>query len=445
MGNVAIDFRTRPELIRSVIDTQRKWVEEQLGAPLEQCVTIEIEDDLIEVGIAAVLGCGDLLGTAEISAQRLRALVERASIPPSMMPRIQLRKAYPEHTHRSLREADEAQEKARRTRQMVLSWQDCPICLRLKNTEHPVIAWTISFHPGPDSCSEDRTQVLIVRRECVEQVSRLVADLARPDRVPRLRTLHGESKVVPHCDWDQMILDPQVTSLLKDDFDFFFQSADWFRRMKLPHRRGYIFHGKPGNGKSTAVRCMLSSRGLTAFTLRLFDSHTEDQHIEELFEMAVKRAPSVILLEDLDRAFPRTGEARTRVSMQQLLNSLDGITTGEGIIVVATANEPALLDPALLRRPGRFDRVIHFPNPSQELREQFYSRYEIKLAPDQISRIAQDAQGFSFAQLRESVVLAAQRALERKEEISEGDLLVGVEALRNAYSEGSRNSRASGF
>jgi ATP-dependent 26S proteasome regulatory subunit len=49
------------------------------------------------------------------------------------------------------------------------------------------------------------------------------------------------------------------------------------------------------------------------------------------------------------------------VSFQTLLNCLDGVGTQEAVIVVATANDPTCLDPAILKRPGRFDRVVQFP------------------------------------------------------------------------------------
>jgi chaperone BCS1 len=52
--------------------------------------------------------------------------------------------------------------------------------------------------------------------------------------------------------------------MLKDDFESFFKREAWFRSNKLPFRRGYLLHGPPGNGKSTAVRAMMTSRGLTA-------------------------------------------------------------------------------------------------------------------------------------------------------------------------------------
>ena len=51
------------------------------------------------------------------------------------------------------------------------------------------------------------------------------------------------------------------------------------------------------------------------------------------------------------------------------INCLDGVATGEEIVVIATANEPTALGPAILRRPGRFDRIVNFSNPSGALRE----------------------------------------------------------------------------
>ena len=92
---------------------------------------------------------------------------------------------------------------------------------------------------------------------------------------------------------------------------------------------------------------MMTSRGLTAFTIRLFDDKADDEAFELLFERAALEAPAIVLLEDIDRSFPRTGPSKTKISLQQLLNSLDGIATGEGIITLATANEPTALETPL--------------------------------------------------------------------------------------------------
>ena len=98
---------------------------------------------------------------------------------------------------------------------------------------------------------------------------------------------------------------------------------------------------------------MMTSRGLSAFSIRLFEPQTTDVDLEDLFEEALSQRPAMIIFEDLDRAFPRNGESQRRVSMQALLNALEGVATGEG---VATANEPAALDPA--NHPFRDPLVI---------------------------------------------------------------------------------------
>jgi ATP-dependent 26S proteasome regulatory subunit len=151
------------------------------------------------------------------------------------------------------------------------------------------------------------------------------------------------------------------------------------------------------------------------------------------------------VLEDLDRAFPKTGETRSTISIQDLLNCLDGVATGEGIIVVATANEPAILDPAILRRPGRFDRVVHFPNPSSDLRQEYFRRMNPTFSSASLKELAVKSGGFSFAQLREAYIMAGQHAFETKDEISQGDVLAGITSLRQSTLAGSKRNSSAGF
>ena len=236
-----------------------------------------------------------------------------------------------------------------------------------------------------------------------------------------------------------------MISLLKNDFYEFWQREQWLRDRNLPFRRGYLLHGGPGNGKSTAIRAMMTSRSLSAYTIRLFEPHTSDSDLDDLFDEALSQRPAMVILEDLDRAFPRDGEPRTQVSLQALLNALDGVATGEGLVVVATANTPAALDVAILRRPGRFDRAVHFPNPNRALREQFYEKMKLNLEKNSFQEAVANSGGFSFAQLRETVVLAAQFAGERGSELIGSDLLRGVQVLRQTMIHSSSFNNRAGF
>ena len=73
-------------------------------------------------------------------------------------------------------------------------------------------------------------------------------------------------------------------------------------------------------------------------------------------------------------------------------------------------DEPSLLDPAILRRPERFDRVIHFGNSSFDLRREYLIGAHAALAEQDLDAIVSATDGSSYALLRECFVLAAQTA-----------------------------------
>jgi ATP-dependent 26S proteasome regulatory subunit len=153
--------------------------------------------------------------------------------------------------------------------------------------------------------------------------------------------------------------------------------------------------------------------------------------------------PALVIPEDLDRAFPTAGK-RTQertVSFQTLLNCLDGIGTQDGVIVVATANDPTCLDPAILKRPGRFDRVVQFRNPDADLRREYYRRLSPILAGKRFEIAIENTEGFSFAQRRETYIPGAQSAFEHGREVSVADVIEAVE-LQTAGAEELQSSRA---
>ena len=439
--SIVNEFAVRPDLLRRAVAQHKTWIEQQLGVSLCDVVILETDLDLTQIGIELILAIPPVQRPISSTATRLRPSVLSAATPPEFLPLCEIIKVtQPMNLFALLR--------AKSTiRKSTISWADCPIALRIRRQEFEfaIVAINVSYHSGPGSDLESTSRLIVAQRENASEVMRLLEELDRRDNKPRLHIVGSSNNRIVGCQWDDLVLDHKIRSLLKDDFESFFEREAWFRENKLPFRRGYLLHGPPGNGKSTAVRAMMTSRGLTAYTTRLFDSQVDDSDLDRLFELAVKNRPSMVLLEDLDRAFPKTGVTKSRVSLQQLLNNLDGVGTGEGVIVVATANEPTILDPAILRRPGRFDRVVHFPNPSRELRHQYLQQLNPGLPARQLKLSVEESEGLSFAQLREVHIIAGQRAFERKGEIGEGDLLLAIHALRQSNLTASRSGNAAGF
>jgi len=431
------DFVARPAILRRAISLYQAWIEEQLGVPVSECVIVESPHNVCQLGVEKILALNH--HGAPKAVRRLRSFVAGADIPPGIAPMMAYGKASPDQ---SLSASLGGNSQPRSSR---LEWQDCPIALRLHTVASLVIALNVHYQPGPSAQSDLMSSLLITKRCGMEQLIRLLETVDARESTPKLHTYRGPTRRVAPCSWDDLVLDPATCLLLKRDFENFWDREEWFRQHHLPFRRGYVFHGPPGNGKSSAVRAMMCSRQLGAFTFRLFDRNISDYDLDELFDEALTERPAMILLEDLDRAFPRAGESRTQISLQHLLNCLDGVATGEGIVVIATANEPTALDPAILRRPGRFDRVIHFANPTAALRGQYFRWLHPAFSEDELQQPVEESKGFSFAQLRESFVLAAQFSSAPDIPMTGEHLLHGIRTLRHTFVQGARRSNSAGF
>jgi ATP-dependent 26S proteasome regulatory subunit len=89
--------------------------------------------------------------------------------------------------------------------------------------------------------------------------------------------------------------------------------------------------------------------------------------------------------------------------------------------------------------------VVHFPNPTLESRQEYFRRMNPTFSSANLEEAASKSPGFSFAQLREAYIMAGQLAFERKDEISQEDLLSGIISLRESVLTGSKRNSAAGF
>jgi len=433
----AVGFPTKSDQFRAAVSVHAPWMQEQLGVPIAECTFIESGLDIAGAATRQVVGLSSSSRSA--LARKVCRSVVAAAVPPNSSLLLEIENLA------ALRDIYQMFGRRSRVRGASIQTSGFPLALKMEQLKTVIVAMNISYFDGPQSQTAAIAHVVVCGRESASGVIGMIEEMSRQGDQPMLHTIGGRSQTIQRCAWDDLVLDPAAVSLLRDDFESFFQREEWFRRHHLPFRRGYLLRGPPGNGKSTAIRAMVSSRGLHAYSLRLFDPRIDDSDLADLFEQAANNCPALIIFEDLDRAFPRTGSSKSQISLQSLLNCLDGVATSEGIIVVATANEPTILDPAILRRPGRFDRVISFPNPNRELRAKFL---EIKTGAASLSEsetVLSETEGFSFAQLQEAFVLAGQRAFSRKTDIDENDLVYGIRMLKASNKLSSLRDTSAGF
>jgi ATP-dependent 26S proteasome regulatory subunit len=273
--------------------------------------------------------------------------------------------------------------------------------------QHPVIFINVP-HQLYNGCSGWR-EVTLARRDSVAGLLALIEECQASYHVPSMHFFGGlgSTSVVP-ASWNDVVMDETATKLLRHDFESFFQRRSWFRANRLPFRRGYLLHGPPGNGKTSVIRAMLSHPGISGFAANLVTLEMDDNVLQAFFKNAAENTPALVVLEDIDRLFfGHNNDEKPNVSLQQLLNCLDGVGTQDGMIVVATANHPEVLDTAILRRPGRFDRVIELGNPTKELRSTYLQKMCPALVGGGLDICAIASEGLSFAQLRESYICSS--------------------------------------
>ena len=426
--------------MEAFIAPYREWFESVVGCPWAETLTLEIEGNFGQLAAEDLLQGVTLDRQCLALAEALRPAVARWTIPP-VSPRIGLAPG-----------RDREAPMAARALAWDPHWQNTPVALWFHDLRHAVVTVQIPYVSFVRGLTHEWRGWLIVNRAEVAQALALL----RPMLHALQKAVHvsgGEDVPLSQeaYDWNRVVLDPDQMRLVCRDFESFLQREAWFKRHRLPFRRGYLLYGPPGNGKTSVIRVVAAHPMISVYTLDFSNEDIGNEALTLLFQEASRCAPGLVVFEDLDRLYGKTevGDNRTKITLQHLLNCLDGLVEYEGVIVVATANDPMALDPAILRRPGRFDRVVPFRPPVASLRREYLRRLSDGSFDEQtLTKAINETDGFSFAQLREGYILAGQFAFGREGgEVRPEDLLEGIRMVRvEAQTVGSRlDGRGVGF
>lgn len=221
------------------------------------------------------------------------------------------------------------------------------------------------------------------------------------------KSVHGSS-------WDDVILDPEMKKNIIEDVQGFFDNQGLYSQFAVPWKRGIILHGVPGNGKTVSIKALMSSLyaradNIPSLYVKSFDTkcQTEQYSIRQIFIQARRSAPCLLVFEDLDSLVG--DDIRS-----YFLNEVDGLESNDGILMIGSTNHLDRLDPAIAKRPSRFDRKYHFKLPGESERALYAEYWRKKLLqnntvefPEELCGIiAQLTEGFSFAYLKELFVMA---------------------------------------
>jgi hypothetical protein len=181
----------------------------------------------------------------------------------------------------------------------------------------------------------------------------------------------GMLQRLPATTFAELMLDRELQFLL-DEFVIELEYRDALAERNLTPRSRVLFHGPPGNGKSSAAAAIAHQLNLPAYGINFGELVSRyvgatSENLTKLFGSL--RTDTVVVFDEIDAIGSYRGSAEQAAGKEMnsivntLLTLLDRNKRG---IIIATTNRPDILDPALLRR---FDEQVLFPEPNDDQKQ----------------------------------------------------------------------------
>ncbi|MFO0829442.1 MAG: AAA family ATPase [Phycisphaerales bacterium] len=249
-----------------------------------------------------------------------------------------------------------------------------------------------------------------------------------------------KSGLLEYCDPDNGVEDVGGLERLKDwlgkrSLAF----SDKAQAFGLPAPKGVLLVGVQGCGKSLCAKAVSREwrMPLLRFDVgRMFSSlvGSSEENIRRALSVAESIAPVVLWVDEIDKAFAGSqgsagtdGGTTARV-MSTFLTWLS--EKRKPVFVVATANDISQLPPELLRK-GRLDEIffVDLPNLAERTRiaEIHLRKRHRDPARFDLPAIAEAADGFSGAEIEQSIVSALYDAFYDDREIATPDVLRAIQ------------------
>src|SRR5262249_48484208 len=118
----------------------------------------------------------------------------------------------------------------------------------------------------------------------------------------RFRKSASLCDAIRRASFDELVLSPALRAQIRADFAQFFEARPLYQRYGVAWRRGVLFTGPPGNGKTHTIKALVNALGKPCLYVRSFDNPCDDDQasIRAVFSRARETAPCLLILADLD-------------------------------------------------------------------------------------------------------------------------------------------------
>ncbi len=163
---------------------------------------------------------------------------------------------------------------------------------------------------------------------------------------------------IPSRPLDSVVMDGTELIDTANDIQQFMNNQVFYFERGIPYRRGYLFYGPAGTGKTSAIKAVACVANKHVYYISFSNKMTDSSFTELVGEVATN---SILVMEDVDCLFGEDRTLKASVNFSTILNTIDGFLARDGVILIMTTNYPEKLDSALIRA-GRIDYKVKFTN-----------------------------------------------------------------------------------
>lgn len=226
---------------------------------------------------------------------------------------------------------------------------------------------------------------------------------------------------------------------------------DWLKKRKtafgiqasnygLPTPRGLLLIGIQGTGKSLTAKAIANEWKLPLLKLdvgKLFGGIVgeSESRLRQMINVSETISPCILWIDEIDKAFTNTeSKGDSGTSNRVLATFISWLSEKtKPVFVIATANNIDLLPLEIIRK-GRFDEIFFLDLPKQEEREEIFKIHLQEFRPNtwesfEYSKLAQDSDSFSGAEIRQSIIEGMYHAFYEKREFTTDDICLALSEL----------------
>lgn len=238
--------------------------------------------------------------------------------------------------------------------------------------------------------------------------------------------INGKFLALTDIGFDEVVLPEIDKKSIKMGALDFFTKQELYTKNNIPYKRGLIFTGVPGTGKTLTGKILMNNcestfLWVTADILSKAKYDGASKITKNLFNMARELSPCILFIEDVDDFLEKEG------AVDAIKTQMDGMDKIDGIVTILCTNYPDRLPMSLIDRPSRFDDVVLFSLPDEDLRFTILRKVGEPMDIDNretvLKAIAEKTDGLTGSHLKEIMVYALLLSVDDgRETINDDDL-----------------------